>query len=150
MDSVQLEITPPVAVVAIKPARAAQRVDPDTAAALREAFAAVDADDSVHAAVFTGRDGCFCAGYDLQAFSEAGGTRRTGRIGPRRAGPDGPQSAHPGKPTIAAVEATRWPAVWNSRSGATSGWLRRTPSSECSVDAGACRSSTAALCGCPG
>ena len=105
MDSVQLEITPPVAVVAINRPERRNAVDPATAAGLREAFAAVDADDRVHAAVFTGRDGYFCAGYDLQAFSADGGDEAAlAALGPGEPGPMGPTRHHPGKPTVAAVE----------------------------------------------
>jgi enoyl-CoA hydratase len=105
MDAVQLEITPPIAVVAINRPHRRNAVDPDTAVGLREAFAATDADDAVQAVVFTGRDGCFCAGYDLQAFSESGGAEdRLAALGPGEPGPMGPSRRHPGKPTIAAVE----------------------------------------------
>ncbi|HEY2834518.1 MAG TPA: crotonase/enoyl-CoA hydratase family protein [Sporichthyaceae bacterium] len=105
MDSVQLEITPPVAVVAINRPERRNAVDPATAAGLREAFAAVDADDAVHAAVFTGREGCFCAGYDLQSFAETGGEPGAlDALGPGEPGPMGPSRQIPGKPTIAAVE----------------------------------------------
>jgi enoyl-CoA hydratase len=105
MDSVQLEITPPVAVVAINRPERRNAVDPATAAGLREAFAATDADDAVRAVVFSGRDGCFCAGYDLQAFSESGGEPGgLDALGPGEPGPMGPTRQIPGKPTIAAVE----------------------------------------------
>ena len=49
-------------------------MDPDSAAALYEAFLAFDADDSARAAVFWGEGDSFCAGWDLKhasALSEA-------------------------------------------------------------------------------
>ena len=47
-------------------AEARNAMDPESAAALHEAFLAFDADDSAHVAVFWGEGGAFCAGWDLK------------------------------------------------------------------------------------
>ena len=105
MDTVHLELDPPVAMVAIERPQVRNAVNPATAAELRTAFDRVGADDAVSAAVFTGQDGTFCAGYDLTAFSNRAGLGGTGRARPRAARPDGPDPrGSPAKPTIAAVE----------------------------------------------
>ena len=48
-------------------------MDPDSAAALYNAFLAFDADDSARAAVFWGEGGAFCAGWDLKHASALSG-----------------------------------------------------------------------------
>jgi enoyl-CoA hydratase len=105
MNTVQLEVEGPVAIVAINRPQVRNAVDPQTAAELRTAFEWVAGDDSVKAAVLTGRGGAFCAGYDLTAFSEAGlDYEGLNTFGPGRPGPMGPSRITPPKPTIAAVE----------------------------------------------
>jgi enoyl-CoA hydratase len=105
MNTVQLEVDGPVAVVAINRPEVRNAVNPQTAAELRTAFEWVAGDDSIKAAVLTGRGGAFCAGYDLTAFSEAGlDYEALGSLGPGRPGPMGPSRSAPPKPTIAAVE----------------------------------------------
>ena len=47
-------------------------VDPETAAGLREAFLAFEADDTAAVAVLCGAGGCFCAGYDLKYLADHG------------------------------------------------------------------------------
>jgi enoyl-CoA hydratase len=82
-------------------AEARNAVDAETAGLLREAFLAFDADETQSVAILTGRDGAFCAGYDLK--SVAG---RTGQpvFTEDAAGPMGPTRHLLGKPVIAAVE----------------------------------------------
>ncbi len=105
MNTVQLEVDGPVAIVAINRPQVRNAVNPQTAAELRTAFEWVATDDSVKAAVLTGRDGAFCAGYDLRAFSEAGMDYSSlDLLGPGQPGPMGPSRITPPKPTIAAVE----------------------------------------------
>ena len=48
-------------------------MDPDSAAALHNAFRAFDADDSASVAVFWGEGGAFCAGWDLKHASSLSG-----------------------------------------------------------------------------
>lgn len=87
----------PVTIVTIdRPARR-NAVDPDTAVALRDAFAAFAADDSARVAILTGSDGHFCAGFDLNAVG-------TSRYDPDGPGPMGPTRMLLDKPVIAAVE----------------------------------------------
>jgi enoyl-CoA hydratase len=105
MNTVQLEIDGPVAIVAINRPKVRNAVNPQTAAELRTAFEWVASDDSVKAAVLTGRGGAFCAGYDLAAFAEAGlDYSALDLLGPGQPGPMGPSRITPPKPTIAAVE----------------------------------------------
>lgn len=87
----------PVTIVTIdRPARR-NAVDPDTAVALRDAFAAFAADDSARVAILTGSDGHFCAGFDLNAVG-------TSRYDPGGPGPMGPTRMLLEKPVIAAIE----------------------------------------------
>jgi len=87
----------PVTIVTIdRPARR-NAVDPDTAVALRDAFAAFAADENARVAILTGSDGHFCAGFDLNAVG-------TSRYDPDGPGPMGPTRMLLDKPVIAAVE----------------------------------------------
>jgi enoyl-CoA hydratase len=105
MDTVQVTLDPPVAVITIARPQVRNAVDPTTAAALRDAFDRVGKDDAIRAIVLTGADGTFCAGYDLTAFSTAGlDDAALADLGPARPGPMGPTRSAPPKPTIAAVE----------------------------------------------
>ncbi|HST35757.1 MAG TPA: crotonase/enoyl-CoA hydratase family protein [Allosphingosinicella sp.] len=74
-------------------------VDAATAEALREAFAAFEADDAASVAVLAGADGHFCAGYDLRSFAENGAD-----YDPLGEGPMGPTRRPLAKPVLAAVE----------------------------------------------
>jgi len=74
-------------------------VDPATAAALREAFDAFEADEAAGVAVLTGAGGHFCAGFDLQAV--AAGVADHDPLGD---GPMGPTRRLLAKPVLAAVE----------------------------------------------
>ncbi len=105
MDTVQVEIDAPVAVITIMRPEVRNAVNPETAQALRDAFDQVAQDDSVKAIVFTGGGGTFCAGYDLGAFSTTGlDEAALVELGPGKLGPMGPSRGLPPKPTIAAVE----------------------------------------------
>jgi enoyl-CoA hydratase len=87
----------PVTIVTIdRPARR-NAVDPETAVALRDAFAVFAADDSARVAILTGSDGHFCAGFDLNSVG-------TSRYDPEGPGPMGPTRMLLEKPVIAAVE----------------------------------------------
>lgn len=87
----------PVTIITIdRPARR-NAVDPDTATALRDAFAAFAADSDALVAILTGSAGHFCAGFDLNAVG-------TSRYDPDGPGPMGPTRMLLGKPVIAAIE----------------------------------------------
>ncbi|MGH6695705.1 crotonase/enoyl-CoA hydratase family protein [Sphingopyxis sp.] len=87
----------PVMIVTIDRPHRRNAVDPETAVALRNAFAAFAADDSARVAILTGSDGHFCAGFDLHAVG-------TSRYDPDGPGPMGPTRMLLDKPVIAAVE----------------------------------------------
>ncbi|HEY0595272.1 crotonase/enoyl-CoA hydratase family protein [Sphingopyxis sp.] len=74
-------------------------VDPDTAVALRRAFADFEADDSAAVAILTGAGDHFCAGFDLKAVGSG-----NDRYEPEGVGPMGPSRMLLSKPVIAAVE----------------------------------------------
>ncbi|WP_428629677.1 crotonase/enoyl-CoA hydratase family protein [Sphingopyxis sp.] len=95
--SVLVDRDGPVTIVTIdRPARR-NAVDPDTAAALRDAFTTFAADDCARVAILTGREGHFCAGFDLNAVGSS-------RYDPDGPGPMGPTRMLLDKPVIAAVE----------------------------------------------
>ena len=83
-------------IITINRAAARNAVDPETAAALQDAFLAGEADEGVAAHILTGTDGHFCAGADLKAVAAGGDFTRTG--------PMGPSWLELSKPSIAAVE----------------------------------------------
>jgi len=82
-------------------AEARNAVDPETAGLLREAFFAFDKDETQSVAILTGRDGTFCAGYDLKVAASRS-SRPTFK--PEAPGPMGPTRHLLSKPVIAAVE----------------------------------------------
>jgi enoyl-CoA hydratase len=100
MTTVHVSVEGPVTVVAIDRPERRNAVDPPTAAALLEAFAAFNEDPAASVAVLTGRGGTFCAGADLKAAAE-GRLLRVAADGP---GPMGPTRLELSKPVIAAVE----------------------------------------------
>lgn len=91
----------PVTTVIINRPERRNAVDAETAGLLREAFDAFERDPEQLAAVLTGAEGNFCAGYDLKQVS-ADGT--TGDSDPAGEGPMGPTRRLLSKPVIAAVE----------------------------------------------
>src|SRR5258708_7702076 len=102
MAKVTIDRQGPFAVISINRfAEARNAVDPETALLLREAFLAFDADESQSVAILTGRDGTFCAGYDLKVTA---GRTGVGVHDPEGPGPMGPTRHLLSKPVIAAVE----------------------------------------------
>lgn len=97
--SVRVDRDGAVTIVTIDRPESRNAVDRATAAALRAAFDAFEADDSAHAAVLTGAGGHFCAGFDLKALAGGGVT-----YDPHGEGPMGPTRRMLSKPVIAAVE----------------------------------------------
>jgi enoyl-CoA hydratase len=77
-------------------------VDGPTAAALADAFARFEADDTLRVAVLTGAGGTFCSGADLSAVSDP---ERRHELDPDGGGtgPMGPSRMALSKPVIAAV-----------------------------------------------
>jgi enoyl-CoA hydratase len=105
MAKVAVEKEGPITVVAIdRFAEARNAVDPETAALLREAFLAFDADASQSVAILTGRGGAFCAGYDLKVAAGRKPAADTPLHDTRGPGPMGPTRHLLSKPVIAAVE----------------------------------------------
>ena len=83
-------------------------MDPDSAAALYEAFLAFDSDDSARATVFWGEGGAFCAGWDLKHASALSGAEALDPFEfPEEGEPPmaamGPSRLELSKPVIAAV-----------------------------------------------
>ena len=83
-------------------------MDPDSAAALYEAFLAFDSDDSARAPVFWGEGGSFCAGWDLKHASALSGAEALDPFEfPEEGEPPmaamGPSRLELSKPVIAAV-----------------------------------------------
>ena len=102
MAKVAVEKEGPLTVVSIdRFAEARNAVDPETALLLRDAFLAFDADASQSVAILTGRDGTFCAGFDLKVAAERAGAGLHEPAGP---GPMGPTRHLLSKPVIAAIE----------------------------------------------
>jgi enoyl-CoA hydratase len=93
----------PVATIVLDRPQCRNAVDGPTAAALRAAFEAFEADDALAVAVLTGAGGHFCAGADLVALGDPG---RANAITPDGSGhgPMGPTRMAFTKPVIAAVE----------------------------------------------
>jgi enoyl-CoA hydratase len=107
--TVEISQAGPVVTITINRPAVRNAVDPSTAAALHEAFAAAEADDAVLSIVLTGAGGNFCAGADLKAVGAGARFEQTARgpMGPSRLLADR-DDAEPGvslsKPLIAAVE----------------------------------------------
>ncbi|MCW5636656.1 MAG: crotonase/enoyl-CoA hydratase family protein [Rubrivivax sp.] len=93
----------PVLTITLHRPECRNAVDGPTAAALREAFEAFEADATLRVAVFTGGGGHFCAGADLAAL---GDPARANHVEPTGSapGPMGPTRIAFTKPVIAAVE----------------------------------------------
>ena len=83
-------------------------MDPDSAAALYDAFRAFDADESAHVAVFWGEGGAFCSGWDLKHAAALSGADALDPFDfPDEGDPPmaamGPSRLELSKPVIAAV-----------------------------------------------
>ncbi len=103
--TVLMETRGRISIVTINRPEVRNAVNPATADALRDAFAAFDKNDEVDVAVLVGAADAFCAGYDLKALSASGGNIP---CEPEGVGPMGPSRLLLDKPVIAAVEG---PAV---------------------------------------
>ncbi|HEY9027004.1 MAG TPA: crotonase/enoyl-CoA hydratase family protein [Burkholderiaceae bacterium] len=101
--SVVVELRGPVAVVTLDRPDCRNAVDGPTAAHLREAFEAFEADDRRRVLVLTGAGGQFCAGADLKAMGDPA-RRNAVEPGGRGHGPMGPTRMRLTKPAIAAIE----------------------------------------------
>ncbi|MGK2742512.1 crotonase/enoyl-CoA hydratase family protein [Tepidicaulis sp. LMO-SS28] len=110
--AVRVEKNGPVTTVILSRPDVKNAVDGRTAKALAEAFAAFEADEEAHAAVFWGAHGTFCAGADLKAVSKgpAEGANRTVPVPMgyefdrlSQDGPMGPSRMVLSKPVIGAV-----------------------------------------------
>jgi len=102
--TVSYEIDGAVAIVTIERPEARNAVNNATAQALAAAFRRFDGDASASVAILTGRDGAFCAGFDLKQTAAG---RRGHRV-ESGDGPMGPTRLKLSKPVIAAIEG---PAV---------------------------------------
>ena len=96
---VKVETAGPVTTIVIDRPESRNAVDPATAAALRRAFDAFEADEEAWVAVLTGAGGHFCAGFDLKAVAATAEA-----YDPQGEGPMGPTRRLLAKPVIAAVE----------------------------------------------
>ena len=97
---VRVEAAGAVTTVIIDRPEARNAVDPETAAALTEAFLAFEAAPEARVAVLTGAGGTFCAGFDLKAVANVAEVQHD----PAGPGPMGPTRLALAKPVIAAVE----------------------------------------------
>jgi enoyl-CoA hydratase len=97
--SLRVETDGPVTTVIIDRPERRNAVDPATAAALRAAFDAFEADGAARVAVLTGAGGHFCAGFDLKSLAGEGTD-----YDPLGEGPMGPTRRLLSKPVLAAVE----------------------------------------------
>ena len=105
MAKVAVDKQGPVTIVAIdRFVEARNAVDPETAELLRSAFLAFDADHGQSVAILTGRDGVFCAGYDLKVAARPGAEADVPLHDVEGPGPMGPTRHLLSKPVIAAVE----------------------------------------------
>ncbi len=103
MSDVSATTEGPVTTIVLHRPHRRNAVDGPTAAALRRAFDAFEADATQHVAVLAGGGGHFCAGADLVALGEPA---RANELAPDGSGPGpmGPTRIAFGKPVIAAVE----------------------------------------------
>ncbi|HZY77170.1 MAG TPA: crotonase/enoyl-CoA hydratase family protein [Jatrophihabitantaceae bacterium] len=95
--TVRVERDGPVTTVILDRPQVRNAVDGPTAAALADAFAAFDADETASVAVLWGAGGTFCAGADLHAMSNPLNPDVT------ETGPMGPSRMALSKPVIAAI-----------------------------------------------
>lgn len=97
--AIRVETSDAVATISIDRPERRNAVDGPTARALADAFRAFERDETQRVAVLWGSGGTFCAGADLKAFTERGGTRAEADGD----GPMGPTRMLLSKPVIAAV-----------------------------------------------
>lgn len=98
-DAVRVERSGPVTTVVLSRPERRNAVDGPTAAALADAFADFESDDSAAVAVLWGEGGTFCAGADLTAI----GTDLQNRVAVDGDGPMGPTRMRLSKPVVAAI-----------------------------------------------
>jgi enoyl-CoA hydratase len=100
--AVRVEIQGQVTTIVMNRPERRNAVDGPMARALRDAFAAFEADDGQRVAVLWGDNGCFCAGADLTAVDDP---ERRHELDPEGggSGPMGPTRLMLSKPLIAAV-----------------------------------------------
>jgi enoyl-CoA hydratase len=116
--TVTLERHDRIAVVSINRPQARNAVNPATAQALFDAFLALDADADMDVMILTGKDGAFCAGFDLKTAADGSAASWieavnipadwTDPVTHPIPGPMGPSRLMLSKPVIAAIEG---PAV---------------------------------------
>jgi enoyl-CoA hydratase len=97
--AVYFEKDGPITTVTLSRPEVRNAVDRETATELADAFRAFEADEEALVAVFSGDQGCFCAGADLKRISE-GPSNRVKQTGD---GPMGPTRMRLSKPVIAAI-----------------------------------------------
>lgn len=95
-DLILVERQGPAQIITINRPYARNSVNPETAAALKAAFEAGEADDDISVHILTGAEGNFCAGADLKAVANQERFEREA--------PMGPTWLNLTKPSIAAVE----------------------------------------------
>lgn len=95
-DLILVERQGPAQIITINRPHARNSVNPATAAALKTAFEAGEADDDVSVHILTGAEGNFCAGADLKGVANQEPFEREA--------PMGPTWLNLTKPSIAAVE----------------------------------------------
>ena len=89
----------PITTVILSRPEVRNAVDRETAAEIADAFRKFEADKEALAAVFSGDQGCFCAGADLKKVAESSANR----VEPTGDGPMGPTRMLLNKPVIAAI-----------------------------------------------
>lgn len=97
--AVYVEKDGPVTTIILSRPEVRNAVDRQTAAELADAFRAFEADEAALVAVFSGDQGCFCAGADLKKLAES----QSNRLEPNGDGPMGPTRMQLNKPVIAAI-----------------------------------------------
>src|SRR4030088_2641138 len=99
---IRLGSAEPIATIVIDNPAKRNAVDRAVATALREAFAAFEADDALRVVVLWGAGGTFCAGADLTALDD---DERRNEVEPTGTGPGpmGPTRMALAKPAVAAI-----------------------------------------------
>jgi len=97
--AIYVEKDGPITTIILSRPEVRNAVDRQTAAELATAFRAFEADDEALVAVFSGDQGCFCAGADLKKLAEG----RSNQLEPNGDGPMGPTRMRLEKPVIAAI-----------------------------------------------